>query len=69
MQARGADDLVLKVWFSNALLASALANPADRKERLAEAASVFDSLPPTMRSWKAHAIVREEIAREQNTKP
>ena len=64
MQSRGSDDLPLRVSFSKSLLASALANPGERKANLAEAASLFDALPPSMRRWKEFAMLREEIARE-----
>ncbi len=66
IQARGSDDLVLKVQWSRALLAAALTNPGERKSMLAEAASTFDSLPPGMRRWKEFALIGEEIMREKN---
>lgn len=44
----------------------ALAFPAERKERLAEAAAIFDARPAPIKRWKEFALVGEEIAREKN---
>ena len=51
---------------ANFFMVLALAFPAERKERLAEAAAIFDARPAPIKRWKEFALVGEEIAREKN---
>jgi tetratricopeptide (TPR) repeat protein len=65
VQARRSDDLVQQVHLARALLVSALASPSERQAHLAEAAAIMDRLPPAMKRWKPHTLLRDEIAGEQ----
>jgi len=65
LQQRRVDDKVQQVLLSKALFASSLAAPHDRTAQLAEAATIMDGLSPEMKRWKAHALLRDEIAAEQ----
>ena len=58
------EDLEIRVYKCDALLAAALADPAMRKTYLTEAARLFDNMPPEARRWRSYAVIREEIARE-----
>jgi tetratricopeptide (TPR) repeat protein len=58
------EDLEMRVYKCDVLLAAALADPAMRKAHLTEAAGLFDRMPPEARRWRSYAVVREEIARE-----
>ena len=69
LQARRSEDLVRRVDLSRALLVSALAVPAERNEKLAEAAATMDRLPAEVRRWKPYALLRAEIAAEQKKRP
>ena len=59
------DAVTLKGDYAEALFAAALANPAEKSARLAEALRTFDSMPAQMKALKDYARIREEIAREQ----
>jgi tetratricopeptide (TPR) repeat protein len=58
------EDLEMRAYKCDVLLAAALADPAMRKAHLTEAAGLFDRMPPEARRWRSYAVVREEIARE-----
>ena len=62
------DAVTLKGDYAEALFAAALANPAEKSARLAEALRTFDSMPAQMKALKDYARIREEIAREQGKK-
>ena len=62
------DDETLKADHAHALLAAALANPAEKKALLAEALRRIDSLPTTLKPWKSNARLRGDIVREQQKK-
>ncbi len=63
------DAVTLKGDYAEALFAAALANPAEKSARLAEALRTFDSMPAQMKTLKDYARIREEILREQRSKP
>jgi tetratricopeptide (TPR) repeat protein len=65
LQQRRVDDKVQQVLLSKALFASSLAAPRERAAQLAEAATIMDGLSPEMKRWKAHALLRDEMAAEQ----
>ena len=69
LQQRRVDDLVQHIDLSTALFVSALVAPRERTAQLAEAAAIMDHLPPEMRRWKYHALLRDEIAAEQKKRP
>ena len=46
------EDLEVRVFKCDALLAAALADPAMRKAYLTEAAGLFDSMPAEARRWR-----------------
>ena len=58
------EDLEMRVYKCDALLAAALADPAMRKAYLTEAAGLFDRMPAEAQRWRSYAVIREEIARE-----
>ncbi len=65
-QVQKSDNGVLKAQYAYALLAAAVAapNPSERTSLLAQAANTFDTMPPQLRRYRQHAIIREAIARE-----
>jgi len=58
------EDLEVRVYKCDALLAGALADPALRKAYLTDAAGLFDKMPAEAQRWRSYAVIREEIARE-----
>ena len=65
---RGSDVQTVKGAYAYALLAAALANPAEKKTRLAEALRSFDAMPAQMKALSNYMRLREEIVREQGKK-
>ncbi len=63
------DDVTLKHDYAYALLAAAVANPADKSALLAEALRTFEAMPAQMKAQKTFARLREDIVREQGRKP
>jgi len=53
---------MLDFQYAHALYAAALAEPAEREARLAEASAVLDRLPPDMNNWKTGKRLRTWIA-------
>ncbi len=62
---RGSDVQTVKGDYAHALLAAALANPAEKQTRLAEALRNFDAMPAQMKALTNYVRLREEIVREQ----
>jgi hypothetical protein len=60
--ARPHENRMLDFQFAHALYAAALAEPAERDARLAEASAILDRLPPTMNRWKTGERLRGWIA-------
>jgi hypothetical protein len=60
--ARPHENRMLDFQFAHALYAAALAEPAERDARLAEASSILDRLPPAMNRWKTGERLRGWIA-------
>ena len=58
------EDLEMRVYKCDVLLAAALVDPAMRKAYLTEAAGLFDKMPAEAQRWRSYAVIREEIARE-----
>ena len=58
------EDLEMRVYKCDALLAAALADPAMRKAYLTEAAGLFDKMPAEAQRWRSYAVVRDERAHE-----
>jgi hypothetical protein len=58
------EDIEMRAFKCDALLAAALADPTMRKAYLTEAAGLFDRMPPEAQRWRSYAVIREEIARE-----
>jgi hypothetical protein len=56
------ENLMLDFWYAHALYAAALAEPAERAARLAEATAILDGLPPAMSHWKTGELLRAWIA-------
>ena len=61
-RSRPHENRMLDFQYAHALYAAALAEPAEREARLAEASAVLDRLPPTMNSWKTGKRLRTWIA-------
>jgi tetratricopeptide (TPR) repeat protein len=60
--ARPHEIRMLDFQFAHALYAAALAEPAERDARLAEASAILDRLPPAMNRWKTGERLRAWIA-------
>ena len=58
------EDLEVRVFKCDTLLAAALADPAMRKAYLTEAAGLFDKMPHEAQRWRRYTVIREEVARE-----
>jgi tetratricopeptide (TPR) repeat protein len=61
-RSRPHENRMLDFQYAHALYAAALAEPAEREARLAEASAVLDRLPPDMNSWKTGKRLRTWIA-------
>lgn len=59
------DDVVQRAQWARAIMVSALAMPAERAQRLAQASSVFDKMPAGAMRMRTFRQTRDEIAAER----